>query len=168
MTTERMRAGQVVRLRVNPKDCQSVLDVLNKAGVYTQGMSYAQCVSLALSTLLETARVTKMIPEPDPFQFLPRMEPFFGNSHHRKKLAIAETIGGIGEKFHAPSLVSDQPAETHEEPAPVVSAETLRRRRRLGELVNKKDLVEQGVAGVTWSEEDETEFNELYKEVYGE
>lgn len=161
-----MRAGKVVRIRVNPEDCQSVLDLCERVGIPTSGMSYAQCVSVALASLLETARAQKILPKPDPFQFLNRMQPFVDTSHHRKKLEVARTIGELGATFHAPAVTRAPEAR----PAPVdspVSAEQLRDRSRLTELLQKKDLAEPG-SGVLWSAQDEAEFQELYQRVYPE
>lgn len=180
-----MRAGKVVRIRVNPEDCQSVLDLCERVGIPTSGMSYAQCVSVALASLLETARAQKILPKPDPFQFLNRMQPFVDTSHHRKKLEVARTIGELGATFHAPAVPrsasglaapgagrpsawpagAEGPAHSAS-PAPV-SADQLRDRSRLTELLQKKDMASPG-SGVLWSAQDEEEFQELYQRVYPE
>jgi hypothetical protein len=136
-------------------------------------MSYSQCVSVALSSLLETARVQKILPKPDPFQFLNRMQPFIDTSHHRKKLEVARTIGEMGATFHAPAVempssVAVQPfvAQPAKPEAPV-SLEQMRDRSRLTELLQKKDMAGPG-SGVMWSAQDEEEFQELYRRVYPE
>lgn len=165
-----MKPGQVVRLRLNPKDCQSVLDVLESTGVNLMGMSYAQCVSLALSTLLETCRKNGLIPEPDPFQFLNRIQPILQGSTQGRKLAVNGAITSIGPGFQAPVMdmptYSAEPVRQHTPAAEVVTAEMRMQRRRLGELCQKKDLIEQGTPGLLWSTGDEDEFQELYKAVY--
>lgn len=167
-----MRAGQVVRIRVNPKDCQSVLDLMEKLGLQTFGMSYAQCVSMALASLLETARVQKILPEPNSFEFLNRMQPFMGHSHHRKKLEAAQVIGGLGEKFHAPVAASDPwmvgkaisnvPVSAPTPPPVVASeptAEQLKDRARLTELLQAQDMR-------TLTIEEELEYQSLYRKIY--
>ena len=139
----------------------------------SRSMSYAQCVSVALNTLLEAARQNKIIPEPDPFQFLPRMSSFLESSSHRRKLAVTRKMDEDGTKFslgarrdsHLAEAMA--PAEPVQEQPEVVSGEQLRQRRRLGELVNKRDLVEQEIPGVLWSAEDQQEFDALYAMVYG-
>lgn len=75
---QKIKAGHVASIRVNPGDCQGVLDVMKAIGVDAyDGRSFAQCVSLALSSLLGMARLAGSIPEePDPFKFAERMAPF--------------------------------------------------------------------------------------------
>lgn len=168
-----MRAGKVVRIRVNPTDCLSVLDLCEKVGIPTSGMSYAQCVSVALASLLETARVQKILPKPDPFQFLNRMQPFVDTSHHRKKLEVARTIGELGATFHAPAVqgsvsvpvqqVVPQPAK----PEAPLSADQMRARTRLTELLQKKDMCSPD-SGVIWSVDDESDYQRVYAIVYPE
>ena len=156
-----------MRIRVNPEDCQSVLDLCQKAGIPTSGMSFAQCVSMALASLLETARISKMLPKPDPFEFLNRMQPFTDTSHHRKKLEVARTITGMGATLHVPAV--QQRAQPEAGAGTVaeapVSAEQLRARSRLTELLQKKDIAEHN-SDVIWSSGDEQEYKELYAEVY--
>ena len=107
-----------------------------------------------------------------------------GSVVQRKRASVTETIGNIGERFQAPQLRPHavrnfsteqgevthghptQPTERVTETAP--TADQMRARRRLTELLQKKDLVEQGEVGVTWSREDEVEFQELYQQVYPE
>ena len=168
-----MKAGMVVRLRVNPKDCQSVLDLLDRVSIPHDNLSFSQCVSLALASLLETARTYKTLPEPDAFQYMNRMGKFYGRGHamQGKRLAAANALGNIGEHFQAPQ-VSIEPARPSE-PSPVaevaeVTADEMRDRRRFAELYSKKDMIEAGHRGVLWSAEDEAEYNELYKKIYPE
>jgi hypothetical protein len=122
---------------------------------------------MALASLLETARISKVLPKPDPFEFLNRMQPFVDTSHHRKKLEVAKTITGMGATLHVPAV--QQRAEPEAGPAAVaqvevpVSAEQMRARSRLTELLQKKDLVG---SGVIWSDSDEKEFQEVYAQVY--
>ena len=101
-----MKAGMVVRLRVNPKDCQSVLDLLDRVSIPHDNLSFSQCVSLALASLLETARTYKTLPEPDPFQYMNRMGKFYGRGRamQGKRLAAANALGNIGEHFQAPQV----------------------------------------------------------------
>lgn len=169
-----MKAGMVTRLRVNPKDCQSILDLLDKVGIPYHSLSFSQCTSLALASLLETARMNKNIPEPDPFQYLNRMQGFYGhgNGMQKKRLAAANAIGSIGESFQAPP-VSIEPARPLESTplAEVVaneSADVMRDRRRLSELYSKKDMVENGNRSVSWSADDEQEYQQLFAKIYPE
>ena len=196
-----MKAGLVVRLRVNPKDCQSILDLLNKVGVPYNNLSFSQCTSLALASLLETARTHKTLPEPDPFQFINRMGNFIGQGHtmQRKRLAAANALGNIGEHFQAPTTepvrpLHNNPSSFHGDPcihgvrygaycaacgsehvsddipaaAEPMSADRMRDARRLSELASKKDMWENGNRSVSWSSQDEEEYQQLYKIIYPE
>ena len=99
-----MKAGTVTSIRVNPRDSQSVLDVLDAAGVRRDALSFAQCTSLALSSLLETARQTGLIPEPDEFQYLNRLGPYIGPGKKNKKTKIANALHDMGGKMRAPAV----------------------------------------------------------------
>lgn len=174
-----MKGGNVARIRVNPKDCQSVLDLLDKVQIPRQHMSFAQCVSIALSSLLETARINKTLPEPDPFQYINRMGQYLGNGHkhHQMKMRATSAIGSIGEHFQAPALTTE-PARPFEQydpsihPVPgepeVITADRMRDARRLSELASKKDMWENGNRSVSWSSQDEEEYQQLYKVIYPE
>ena len=181
----KLNGGRVCRIRVNPSDCLSILDLIEKVGLNTNNMSYDQCVSLALASLLQTARNSNMLPDPDTFQFLNRMQPFMGRGNHKKKLEVTKTVNSLGEAFAAPSVTRSQgnkypwpeqlPPENTERKSfaenymqhPVVetppTAEQLRDRRRLTELLQKKDMDGQGVV---WGSDDEQEFQEIYQRVY--
>lgn len=172
MSGIKMRAGEVVRLRVNPQDCLSALDLLEKVGLDTHGRSFNQVISLAFASLMETARVNKMLPEPDTFQYLNRMKPFVGNGHsgHKEKHAVAMKMGSIGESFSAPSI-SQSPTVSSLSPQTALatepgSIEERQARTRLGELCAKRDMVENNAPGVTWGGSDQIEFDQLYAVVY--
>lgn len=154
-----MRAGQVVRIRVAPKDCLSVIDVLQKAGINTTGMSFSSVVSLALSSLLEGIRKGGVIPDRDGFEFQEMMQPYLNNAHTRK-VGITNAIYSAGGEFTAPAVAVTP------EPKPVSTEERLAR-RRLSELVAKREAIDDG-APMVWQESDETEYQELYFKVYGE
>lgn len=160
----KLKAGEVVRIRVNPRDCLSALDVLDKANVNYKAMSFAQVVSLAFSSLLETARHHEMIPNPDGFEFLPRMQQFKTaiSASHKKKVEITEALGGLGSRFQAPALEKEDTITLPEE---VVTPEQMRSRRLLSELYQKKELAETN-PNVVWQADDEKEFQRLYTIVY--
>ncbi len=104
-----MKAGHVVSIRVNPRDCQSVLDILDAVGYPRNGITFAQCVSLALGSLLETARKSELIPEPDEFEYLPRMQPYLGKKGQRAR--IANELHSRGGSFRARDLASPRSSE---------------------------------------------------------
>lgn len=155
-----MRAGQVVRIRVNPKDCMSAVDVLEAAGINTRGMSFSGVISLALSSMLEGLRQKNIIPERDGFEYLKVMEPYLRNTQHMK-VSVANTIYGAGDFIVKPV---ETPA-----PNPMAGLSTEQRlaRSRLSELVAKKEAIADGHQ-LVWQESDEAEFQQLYFQVYGE
>lgn len=137
-----MKAGKTVTIRVNPKDAISVLDLMNKVEINTSAMSYSQCVSLALASLLESARKNGALPEPDPFDFLNRMQPFSATPQARK-LAATNAIYSIGSEFKAPVLdVTPQSVEypSARERLGVSQEEEDRMWARAGELQGKANL----------------------------
>jgi hypothetical protein len=101
-----VKAGNVVSIRVNPRDCQSVLDVCERVGIDTRGQSFSQLTSLALSSLLETARVNSVLPEPDPFQYLNRMAGFTAQNgrNTKKKHAAILVQERMGSDLRVPAL----------------------------------------------------------------
>jgi hypothetical protein len=89
-----MSPGRVVRIRVNPKDCLGAVDVLAAAKIHTNNMSFDQVVRLALSILLEQARVIEQIPRRDGFEYNDVMSTFAtrGPEHHVEKLKRTQQI----------------------------------------------------------------------------
>lgn len=173
MSNNKLRAGIVTSIRVNPEDCQSVLDLLEHAGMKIDGMSFAGMVSLALSSSLQTFRDQKVIPEPDPFEYLNRLQPFLGGNNKRKQ-AITTSLAEAGAKVKVKGV--SQPRNEAPEPEgwtavdgtvtkPAVPREAT---RRFTELIQKKEMCESGVPGVLWQESDEEEYQGLYKLHYPE
>lgn len=64
-----MRAGDVVRIRVNTEDVMSCIDLVEQSGVQTAGMSLAMYVRLALSALLQAARQEGIVPSRTGFEY---------------------------------------------------------------------------------------------------
>lgn len=167
-----LTAGQVCKIRVNPKDCMAVIDVLTAAGVRLDGMSFAAMTSLALSSLLQTMRDQKIIPTRDGFEYLDMMQPYLGKHHHHKKIQVTDALKAAGDKIQIqgiskPAADEDTPQreyvpELKSEPQ---SADEMRARSRLQELVQKKDMAENG-DGVIWSKTDQAEYDECYAIVY--
>ncbi len=167
-----MRAGIVATIRVNPKDCQSVLDVMYQVGINTNGMSFPQLVSLAFASMLETNRMAGILPEPDEFQYLNRLGSFIGQQRTSKKLAVAKTLADIGPKVKVVTLAMPKEAvqPLTQSPGVYVPTEVTGEQRsastRLSELLAKKDLADDGKPGVVWSADDQREFDDVYSVVY--
>lgn len=175
-----MKGGIVATIRINPEDCQSVLDVMEKAGVTTRGMSFAAMASLAMSSLLNAARQDGIIPTPDPYQYLNRLQPYL-KAKHGRKLAITQVLHNEGARLKAPPIteqLEDLPDEAAAGPdvssatAPQAQASQYSQEEvreagvRLTELLNLKDAVDSGVPGVTWTSTNEEEFLKVYAIVY--
>jgi len=92
-----MKYGMVSQIRINPRDCQSVLDMMGVLGIDPyDGRSFAQCVSLALSSMLGAYRQGGLIPEPDDFQYLNRLGPFLHSGNNKKKKASSDQLYRMG------------------------------------------------------------------------
>ena len=172
-----MKGGIVSTIRINPKDAQSVLDVLEKAGVRTQGMSFASMVALAMSSLLEAARQDNVIPEPDPFQYLNRLQPYI-KAKHGRKLQVTSVLHNAGATLQAPPVSASVPESWPEDAAPRASPESappaqdvdpevLREAaNRLTELLHKRDAIDAGVPGLQWTDPDTEEYKKVFAIVY--
>lgn len=55
------KSGKVVFIRVNPRDCMGVTDLLKAIGIDVE-MTFPQAVSIALASALETFRSHQIIP----------------------------------------------------------------------------------------------------------
>ena len=161
-----MRAGQVVRIRVNPKDCMSALDVLGVAGVPAENMSFSSAVSLAFSSMLEGMRQQGVIPTRDGFEFSQMMQKYL-RGPQGQKLAVADAIYKQGPSFQVKPVlpVVDNHSDDREWQEPEVSPEVRRASRMLAELIAKRELAEQSSA-VIWSNDDQAEYERYYRIVY--
>lgn len=157
-----MRPGIVVSIRVNPKDCQSILDLMEKIEYKTVGNSFSHLVSMALSTLLETARQQGGLPEPDPFQYLNRLGPFIGGKRTGRKLAVAKAMNELGASFKAPVMPVEAKEAPSEPPMHQPTAEQRRAVTRMQELEIKREH-----APDTWTTRDEEEYKECERVAFG-
>ena len=85
------RAGLVARVRVNPRDCLSILDVVQSSGIDIQGMSFSAITSLTISCMLESLRKQQVIPRNVGFDYMERMSPYIEGKSTSDKRAI--TVG---------------------------------------------------------------------------
>jgi hypothetical protein len=107
------RAGHVVTIRVNPEDCQGVLDVMRVLNVDPyDGRSFAVCVSLALSSMLVSLRKSGVTPEIDHFQYLNRMGPFLKARNDKRKKSINDGLYSTAmHGVSAPAIPSRHPGQ---------------------------------------------------------
>lgn len=114
-----MKAGRVIRMRVNPRDCISVADVIELLGLKPELLTFDSACRIVLSALLESARQSGRIPDREGFEFTQFMQRFELHSNDRtKKYNVGELLGKI-------ELVK---------PLPGISQERARRERRFTEL----------------------------------
>lgn len=108
-----MKAGEVVYIRVPPEDVMTCVDLVRQAGIYTEGMSLASCIRLALSGLCQGARDAGTAPVRDGFEYMDMIGPFLqGTGAQRRKLAVAAQTSGQPKRFNIPR------ARQHNEPVP--------------------------------------------------
>jgi hypothetical protein len=80
------KGGLVARIRINPKDCLAILDIIEALDLNPYQHSFSGCVSLAMTSLLALARKQGVIrQEEDGFQFLNRIGPFLDQPSSRVK-----------------------------------------------------------------------------------
>lgn len=171
------KPGRVARIRLNPKDCMSVVDVINAAGINTRGMSFASAVSLSLSSLMETARQSNLIPTRDGFDYLDMMQQFEGRSGQARKLQITQAVESLGSSIIAPVVepplqrleggTLQRPSEDALKDQGWSDEEIKEAGTRLGELIAKQELSERD-SNVVWSDKDQEEYWQLYGIVYPE
>jgi hypothetical protein len=160
----RLKAGVVTSLRINPKDCMSIVDVLDKTGLLKAGMSFSSMAALTLSVLLETMRERGDIPTRDGFEFSEMVGPYL-NGNQAKKVAISKAVNSIGSDFSAPALPQRPAVKPAKATAPVVftppdedAAEKLTR------LIQKKEMADAGA--ISWTAADQSNYDKYYQQVY--
>src|SRR5215831_772816 len=80
------KGGIVARIRINPKDCLAILDIMEAMELQPYKYSFSGCVSAAISSLIDLARRQGLIPtEETGEQFFNRLGPFLGQSSTRVK-----------------------------------------------------------------------------------
>jgi len=106
-----MRGGRVVKIRVNPVTCMAAIDTLNKVGVLTPGMSFAQVVSSALWYLSQAAIDSGQLPKRDGFEYEQLMAKFPDQPHldRSRKLGLTNTY----RLAEVPQESSDTPFSTN-------------------------------------------------------
>lgn len=162
----RLKAGVVTSLRINPKDCMSIVDVLDKTGLLKAGMSFSSMAALTLSVLLETMRERGDIPTRDGFEFSEMVGPYL-NGNQSRKVAINKAVESIGSDFSAPALPQRSPAKIIAKmaAAPVVfTPPDVDAADKLTNLIQKKEMAETGA--FTWTQQDQQNFDHYYQLVY--
>lgn len=157
-----MKPGLVVAIRVSPKDCQSVLAMMDASGLPRVNQSFASMVSMVLSGLLQGVRADGIIEEPDPFLYWDQMGQYHKGSSAGKKDAIADAVRG-----RVKTVASMNRRQTEEEALANSPPVDMTTEQRQAGLRMKELMVKQEHAADSWSTEDQEEFNRLEKIVYG-
>lgn len=150
-----MRPGLVVTIRVNPKDCMAVVDVIRKTGMDIPGASFASLVSLTLGSLLQMAREAELIPTRDGFEYSEMMQSYEGTRSRRRKLEIANALRDVGRNVTLRTL---KPAEEMKQE---LNTEQRNMWTRLRELGAKLALSTEDGSGVIFSAADQEEYDRL-------
>ena len=107
-----MKGGMVVRIRVAPKDCMSIVDAAQALGLQPTQYSMSALTSLVLGSLLEVQRKAGTVPTRSGFEYMSMMEPFKDRKGTtRQKMTEALYAGQLQGAVGALS-----------QPAPVASA----------------------------------------------
>lgn len=138
-----MKAGKVVNIRVNPKDCMAVVDVVQKTGVFVSGMSFSQMVSLALAGVMQTLRDASVIPDREGWEYLEMMQPYLTRQNGRK-LEVAKVISSLGSELSVKGLSAPKQEEPESSgyvyTPPVLTEEQIARINELNEVMDTRPL----------------------------
>lgn len=165
-----MKAGEVVKIRVSPKDVMTAIDLVQGAGLVVTGMSLAEVVRLAMSGLMQRARETGAAPNRDGFEYMQMLAPFKqgdphvkNDVHHRQRALIAQKQARAEQEREAMdmpplgSIVSKQVQITHN----IQQAKDPRKHTRFKELVFKRRADQ-----LNFSEAEQAELDQLFDEGY--
>ena len=118
-----MKGGMVVRIRVAPKDCMSIVDAAQVLGIQSEQYSMSALTSLVLSSLLEVQRKAGTVPTRSGFEYLSMMEPYTNRKGvTRQKMTDAlykgqlqGAVGGLAEVTTAVDPIGVASDKTTEE-----------------------------------------------------
>lgn len=102
-----MMPGRVVKIRLSPMTCMACVDIVNKVGANRDGISFAQVVTLALSSAIAAFKENGLVPDRDGFEYSQLMEPFKDQPHidRARKLQLTKVIQGM-DKPVAPIVIN--------------------------------------------------------------
>ena len=155
------RSGNVVTLRVNPKDCMSAVDLVRAAGIHTGGMSFSMLISLAFSSAMQTFRDQGIIPDREGWEYGELVAPFIRGEQQRK-LVVAKTIATLGSEMPLKGVSGPLQENVRGEATPTLTPAQL---ERFAEINTLKETIEDGGPG-EWSPALEDEWQHYFKIVY--
>ena len=129
-----LKPGRVIYIRVNPKDCMSCIDVVQKAGMNLQRASFSLIASAALSSALESFRQNGIIPDREGFEYTDMMKdyPMTDKQERARALAINRTFSLAGSNINIPPVISGPPVDR-------------RKKLRFEELARKKNAAPESM-----------------------
>ena len=110
-----MKGGMVVRMRISPRDCMSILDAAEAAGMKAEEFSFSALSSIVMSSILEGLRRNNTIPHRDGFEYLRMMEPFLNKKGAARQHMTAALYGKSVLPISQPSAMPTREEKTHEE-----------------------------------------------------
>lgn len=87
-----MRAGTVVRMRLSPQDCMSVIDLLEGEGMSLSRIGISNAASIAMSILLREKRKAGVIPVRGGYEYLSMMSKLDSSGNTKEKQAVTDAL----------------------------------------------------------------------------
>jgi len=84
-----MKGGRVLRMRLNPEDVMSCIDIVQRSNITLSAASLDTVCRLALSGLLEAARIAGTVPRRDGFEYEQMISKYIGARQQGKLIALA-------------------------------------------------------------------------------
>ncbi len=110
-----MKGGMVVRMRISPRDCMSILDAAEAAGMKADEFSFSALSSIVMSSILEGLRRSNTIPHRDGFEYLRMMQPFLDKKGAARQHMTTALYGKPVMPISPPSAMPMREERTHEE-----------------------------------------------------
>lgn len=127
--------GEVVRIRIDPADVMSCIDLCKAGGVITKDLSLAQVVKLALSGMLENARRQNIVPTRTGYEYAEMVQPFKDTGRNNAKLQLTDAIEKSKLKLRMP-----EPATPIIEDSPSIKRQKAKLLTTIMELEQKKQV----------------------------
>lgn len=134
-----MKAGRVVRIRVNPKDVMSILDAMKVLGLDVKFFSLDNCTRIVLSALLEGARQQHILPDREGFEYQKMLDTVRGVAAHAMKMQTTVMLDqAMGmDDFQPKAMLQPQPQHVLRGVLPQDDPTKARRKVRYEELAFK-------------------------------
>lgn len=104
-SSRKLKAGRVVQIRLNPKDCMAVVDIITQAKMFVPGMSFSHATSIAFACMSETFRKNNIVPTREGYEYSDLMEPFPDTTKGRgaMQFALKQRLTPISESYVYPT-----------------------------------------------------------------